>query len=72
MWDKMFIYLFEEHRGKIIGVTLGLIVSILFIAYGFFKTLFVIFCIVAGYFIGKTIDENKKFKEWLKDTFSGK
>lgn len=69
MWEKIFIFILEEHRGKTIGIILGLLASILFISYGFWRTLFIIFCIALGYFIGKRLDENKNFDQWLKQMF---
>jgi len=69
MWEKILVFILEEHRGKAIGILLGLIASILFISYGFWKTLFIILCITIGYFIGKRLDENKSFDNWLHHLF---
>lgn len=66
MLEKIVLYLMEEHRGKTIGILLGLIASTLFIAYGFWRTLFVIVCILLGYFIGKEIDQNKGWDQWIQ------
>lgn len=52
--------------GKIIGMAIGLIIALIFIIFGFFKGLFIILCITAGYFIGKVYDNNKEdFYEFL-------
>lgn len=72
MWEKILVYILQEHRGKTIGIVLGLIASIIFITYGFWRSIFVIFCIVVGYLIGKKIDENKSFDSWLKQMFKEK
>lgn len=72
MWEKILAYILQEHRGKTIGIVLGLIASIIFITYGFWRSLFVIFCIIVGYLIGKKIDENKSFDNWLKQMFKEK
>lgn len=69
MLEKIFIYLMSEHRGKVIGVLLGLLASILFISYGFWRTMFIIICILAGYFIGKKIDDNTNLEIWIKNLF---
>ena len=72
MWENLFRIIFEQHRGKAIGVLLGLLASILFISYGFWRTIFIIVCIALGFFIGKEIDENKNFDQWLKQIFKEK
>lgn len=72
MWEKILAYILQEHRGKTIGIVLGLIASIIFITYGFWRSLFVIFCIIVGYLVGKKIDENKSFDNWLKQMFKEK
>ncbi|QGT98962.1 hypothetical protein SYNTR_0369 [Candidatus Syntrophocurvum alkaliphilum] len=72
MWEKILLSMFQEHRGKVVGVLLGLVASILFITYGFLKAIFIIFCIVLGYLIGKRLDENKGFEQWLHKMFKEK
>jgi len=69
MLEKIVLYLMEEHRGKTIGILLGLIASILFIAYGFWRTMFIIVCILLGYFIGREIDQNKNWDQWIQQIF---
>lgn len=72
MFEKIVLYLVTEHRGKVIGVCLGLLASILFISYGFWRTLFIIACILVGYYIGKKIDENANLELWFKNLFKEK
>ena len=72
MWENLFRIIFEQHRGKAIGIVLGLLASILFISYGFWRTIFIIICIALGFFIGKEIDEKKNFEQWLKHMFKDK
>jgi len=69
MWEKVIPFLIVEHRGKTIGVLLGLLASILFVTFGFWRTIFIIICIVVGYFIGKQVDEKKDFDSWMKQMF---
>lgn len=72
MLEKILVYIIQEHRGKAIGILMGLAASILFISFGFWRSIFIIFCIVLGYFIGKRIDENKSFDSWIKQMFKEK
>lgn len=66
MWEKMFQDILDQHRGKLVGIVVGLAVAVLILAFGFWRSLFVIFCIVVGYFIGKRIDDNKGFNSLIK------
>lgn len=72
MFEKIVLYLVTEHRGKVIGIFLGLIASILFISYGFWRSIFVIACIVLGYFIGKKIDDSGNIEDWIRNLFKEK
>lgn len=57
--------LWLDHRGEIIGGITGLIVGIIIIALGFFKALFVIFCTILGYYIGKNADKKEDIRSVL-------
>jgi len=72
MLEKLVLYILQEHRGKVIGVALGLIAAILFVTLGFLKTLFIVLCIVVGYLLGKAIDEQKSFDNWLRKLLKDK
>lgn len=67
--EKVIAYLLTEHRGKTIGVSLGLLASILFISFGFWRTLLIFFCILAGYQFGKMIDDNTDMDIWIRKLF---
>lgn len=41
-----------NHRGKIIGGLLGLVMALLFVIFGFWQGLFIIVFVLAGAFIG--------------------
>jgi uncharacterized membrane protein len=66
MWEKILSELLVKHRGKTIGVGLGLIASILLVSFGFWKTLLIVLCIALGYLLGKRVDDEKNIEEWLK------
>ncbi len=66
MWEKLFQDILEQHRGKLIGVVVGLVGAVLILTFGFWRSLCVIFCIVVGYFIGKRIDDNQSFDSLIK------
>jgi uncharacterized membrane protein len=65
----LFNEIIDKHPGKIIGILIGLAFGWFAIKYGFFKALFVAACVVAGYYIGKRLDEKVDFKSVLKKYF---
>ncbi len=72
MWENILSELLVKHRGKTIGIALGLIASILFVSFGFWKTFFIAICIGLGYLLGKSIDDDKDIELWLKKLFKDK
>ena len=63
---KFLVELWHSHNGKIIGMIIGFIVSILIIIFGFFQTVFMALCVTLGYFIGKRIDAKEKLSDFLE------
>ncbi len=59
----------NEHWGKIIGVTLGLLFGWFAVSYGIFKAIFVTICIVIGYNLGTLLDQKINLKEWFSRFF---
>lgn len=47
-----FIHLINNNRRKFFGSFLGLLIGILILTIGFFKTIFIIFTTVVGYLLG--------------------
>jgi uncharacterized membrane protein len=57
--------IWQQHSGKIVGVTIGFILGVLILVFGFFQTLFVLLCVIAGYIVGKRIDEKEDIMDIL-------
>ena len=68
---KVFEDIMTFHRGKLIGVTLGLIFGLFTIIFTFWSALFLAVCIFIGFFLGRRIDDDKDFKELIKKFWSG-
>ena len=49
----------QERRREIIGGIVGLIIGIIIITLGFFKTLVLSICITIGYYLGKKADNKE-------------
>ena len=61
----LFQEIWRAHSGKIIGVSIGFFLGLMILAIGFFQALFVLFCMVVGYFVGKRIDDKEDLMEIL-------
>ncbi|MCK9222867.1 MAG: DUF2273 domain-containing protein [Limnochordia bacterium] len=59
------LILFLANKGKVLGAILGLVTGLLFLRYGFFRTLLVLLCIAIGYVIGRRLDSGQEFTDFL-------
>ena len=69
-WGNFFIDLWKHHRGKTLGIILGLIFGLMVVILGFFEAVFIALCVVIGYFIGRRIDDNIGFRDLLDRIFN--
>ncbi|MCL1816631.1 MAG: DUF2273 domain-containing protein [Clostridiales bacterium] len=62
---ELLVNLWRNHKGKIIGMFLGLLfaIFIILISMGFFQALFICLCIAVGFYLGMRIDS--KFNKRL-------
>ncbi len=62
---ELFLEWMLMHRGKIIGVLVGLFLSLSVIFWGILKTLLIVVCVVLGYLGGKQLDDQVNIRERL-------
>jgi uncharacterized membrane protein len=65
LYDNIFKVI-KDNYGKIVGGFLGLLVALIIVLFGFWKGLFIIFCILAGGFIGAKIEKHEGVRNWLE------
>jgi len=58
-----------RHGGKVIFSILGLIFGLAVLSKGFFAALFLLACLILGYFLGKQVDEGEKLTSFLERLF---
>ena len=56
----------KNHRGKFIGTMIGLFIGLSVLVFGFFKTLFVLFCAAIGFYIGGKVDNQEDLIRFLE------
>ncbi|WP_268760479.1 DUF2273 domain-containing protein [Gottschalkia purinilytica] len=59
------ISILENHRGKVICSLIGFILAVIILLVGFFKTLFIIACVLVGYYFGSKIDNEENISDIL-------
>lgn len=57
--------IFNKNQGKIIGSAVGLLLSIIILIIGFFRTLLIVLFVLSGYYIGKKIDSKEDITDIL-------
>lgn len=70
--SKIVEELMTYHRGKTIGILIGLLFSVLVITVGLLETIFIAVCIYLGFIIGKRLDDNESFNDLIHKLFRDK
>lgn len=55
-----------EYKGRILGSIVGLITGLLWACLGFWRAAAFLLCVVAGYFLGKKIDQRGSIRGILE------
>lgn len=56
----------RRNLGRVIGSALGLVVAVLFLTLGFWRTILLALCIGAGYGLGMYRDSREEFLEFVE------
>lgn len=59
--DEIVAYVLDKvarHPGKVIGSILGFVIGWMIVSFGILKTLFIVFCLIVGYYVGTRFDSN--------------
>jgi uncharacterized membrane protein len=57
--------IWENYRARFLCTVFGLFIGSMFLIVGFWQTLFLIICVLGGFFIGYKIDKKEDLVEWL-------
>ncbi|MFO7819194.1 MAG: DUF2273 domain-containing protein [Halanaerobacter sp.] len=71
-WDDLseIIGLLHNYKGRISGLMIGLISSILIIQFGIIPAIFIMTCMGIGYYLGFRYDNRQDLKDVINDIFS--
>lgn len=68
-WEEIVREVWTVHRGKVLGVFIGLLFALSVVSFGFWKTFFIALCIGVGYALGKRADEDGSLHRYLERWF---
>lgn len=63
---KALLTFLAARRGRILGVTLGVVVGLLWIIFDWWRAAIFLFCTLLGYFIGLRVDRRDSWREILE------
>lgn len=63
-WERLKVLV--DYKGRILGGILGFITGLIVVKHGWIQALFFLFCLGAGYYIGKLIDGKETFRQILE------
>jgi len=66
---KFLIWAIENHPGKLIGTSLGLVLGLLMVTLGLWRTLILALFVILGFALGKRQDDNKTITTWLEKNY---
>jgi len=70
--EKIFgflVWAIDHHPGKLVGTSIGLVLGLLMVTLGFWRTLVLALFVTLGFVLGKRQDDNKSITTWLERKF---
>ena len=64
-FSELFLKYWDTHRGRMVGVIIGLVIGIMFLTLGVFRTIFLLILMSGGYLLGKKIDDKEDLLDLL-------
>ncbi len=57
--------IWKNYRGRLLCSLVGLFIGVMVLWLGFFQALFLMVCVMGGFFIGHKLDKKEDLLEWL-------
>jgi len=68
--SKFLVWAIDNHQGKFIGTSIGLVLGLLMVILGFWRTLVLALFVTLGFVLGKRQDDNQSVTTWLEKKFN--
>jgi len=76
LWSKIgekitrfLVWAIDNHPSKLIGTSIGLVLGLLMVTLGFWRTLILALFSILGFVLGKRQDDYKSITTWLERNF---
>lgn len=69
MWRQFILDLLADQKFRVIGAVIGFCFGLLTISIGLLKSIFVLICALAGFYVGKGMDINGGFAALVNKVF---
>jgi uncharacterized membrane protein len=63
--SRFLVWVIDNHPGKFIGTSIGLVLGLLIVTLGFWRTLVLALFAILGFVLGKRQDDDKSITTWL-------
>lgn len=67
--SRSLVWAIENHPGKLIGTSIGIVLGLLMVTLGFWRTLVLALFATSGFVLGKQQDDYKSITTWLERNF---
>ena len=68
--SMVLVWVIDNHPGKLIGTTIGLVLGLLMVTLGFWRTLVLTLFALLGFVLGKRQDDYQSITTWLERNFN--
>lgn len=68
--SRFFVWALDKHPGKFIGTSLGLVLGLLMVTLGFWRTLVLALFVILGFWLGKRQDDHQFITSWIEKNFN--
>ncbi len=67
--SKLLEQLLSEHRGKTLGLSIGILLALSILVFSLQQVLFILFCAAIGFLVGKAVDDKVDLEAWFNRIF---
>ena len=67
--SKILVWATDNHPGKLIGTSIGLVLGLLMVTLGFWRTVVLVLFTILGFTLGKRQDDYSSITIWLERNF---